>query len=334
MGLLKKIFGKSRAERLAVLSRVQERFSVFKDLLDRHNQSLRMISQLEERHQKGRLSGFHSVSEDLVRIQEGVRETIERMIELGGEEYFPLRDRFASITKEVESLLPGSLPVPEDDYVISFSNLGRTRALSAGTKGANLGEMRSKIGVPVPDGFVISAWACKKFIDESQLHERVTSFLADVHIRQYEDLKVVSGDMREMVDLRPVSEGLAQSIYAGFDELAAKSPKGRFALRSSAVEEDTSFSFAGQYVTFLNVGREDLLDRYKAILASKFTPSAISYLSRHSLSEMELAMGVVDIHYPKWNWRWVSFAWRWLIRSPAALCILRTPPTHRETIFL
>ncbi|MBW2638542.1 MAG: hypothetical protein JRC86_13745, partial [Deltaproteobacteria bacterium] len=35
------------------------------------------------------------------------------------------------------------------------------------------------------------------------------------------------------------------------------------------------------------------LDRYKEILASKFTPSAISYLLRHSLSEMELAMGVV-----------------------------------------
>ena len=49
MGLLKKIFGKSKAERLAVLGRIQERFSVFKDLLDRHNQSLRMISQLEEK---------------------------------------------------------------------------------------------------------------------------------------------------------------------------------------------------------------------------------------------------------------------------------------------
>ncbi len=293
MNLFKNIFGKAREKRLSVLRDIQEKFSVFQELLESHNKALRVMSQLEERHQKGRLEGFHSAWEDFVRIQEGVRETIERMIKLGGEKYLPLRDRFVSIMKEIEGLLPGGRPTLKDDYVIPFSDLDKSRTASVGSKAANLGEMKSRLGLPVPDGFAISAWAYEHFIDSNQLHERIKSLLADVRIRQYEDLEVVGADIRELVEFRDVPPDVADAIYAGFDELSTRSKAARFALRSSAVEEDTSFSFAGQYVTFLNVNRDDLLDRYKKILGSKFTPSAISYLLRHSLSEMELGMGVV-----------------------------------------
>jgi pyruvate,water dikinase len=293
MSLFKKFFGKTKEKRLSILKDVQEKFSLFQEILESHNQALRVMSQLEERHQKGRLEGFHSVWEYFVRIQEGVRVTIERMIKLGGDEYLPLRDRFIAIMKDIEGLLPGGRPTLKDDYVIPFSSLDKTRIASVGSKAANLGELKSKLGLPVPDGFAISAWAYEHFIDTNQLHERIKSLLADVRIRGYEDLEVVGDDIRELVEFRSVPADLADAIYAGFDELSTRSKEARFALRSSAVEEDTSFSFAGQYVTFLNVNRDVLLDRYKQILGSKFTPSAISYLLRHSLSEMELGMGVI-----------------------------------------
>jgi pyruvate,water dikinase len=293
MNPFKKIFGKARAKRAAILRNLQEKFSVFQELLENHNKALRVISQLEERHQKGRLEGFHAVWEDFVRIQEQVRETIERMIQLGGRQYDPLRDGFATIVRQIEGLLPGGRPAPEDDYVIPFSSLDRTRTFSVGSKAANLGEIKSKLGLPVPDGFAISAWAYEHFLKVNQLHERIKSLLTDVRIRRYEDLEIVGGDIRELVEFRDVPQDLAEAIYAGFEALSHRSKATRFALRSSAAEEDTSFSFAGQYVTFLNVRRDDLLDRYKKIIGSKFTPSAISYLLRHSLSEMELGMGVI-----------------------------------------
>ncbi|MGC9027032.1 MAG: PEP/pyruvate-binding domain-containing protein [bacterium] len=62
---------------------------------------------------------------------------------------------------------------------------------------------------------------------------------------------------------------------------------------TSALVEDTVFSFAGQYATFLNIIYEDeIIDKYKAVIASKFTPKAIYYFLSHSLSESELAMSV------------------------------------------
>lgn len=293
MAWLRNILGRSKAHRLAVLDNVQKKFSVFQALLERHNQVLKIVSRLEERHERDEIRGLESLWDDLAQIQEGVREIIERMIELGGDAYVPLRAQFASILKDIESSLPGVQPVPKDDFVIPFERLDRTRAASVGSKNANLGEMRSRIGIPVPDGFAISAWAYTHFIEANRMHDRIEKLLKNIRIREYQDLEIISEDIREMVQLRSVPEDLARSICAAFDELSARSTMGRFALRSSAVWEDTSFTFAGQYVTFLNVGREELLERYKEILASKFTPSAIAYLMRHSLSEMDLAMGVV-----------------------------------------
>jgi pyruvate,water dikinase len=171
--------------------------------------------------------------------------------------------------------------------------LNRERAFSVGTKNANLGELQSILGLPVPEGFAISAWAYKHFLDANQLQTRVSKLLQDVRIRNYQDLEILSEDIREAVTRKPVPDDLAEAIFLAFDVLSARTGKSGFALRSSAVGEDTAFSFAGQYLSFLNVHREDLLDRYKQILASKFTPSAIYYLLSHSLSDLDLGMGVV-----------------------------------------
>jgi pyruvate,water dikinase len=294
MGWLGNFFGGgSKAKREATLKEVREKFSLFRGLLDRHNQILKRISALEEKHQNHQLAGISDLWDEFILIREGVSDLVARMIELGGEDYLPLRGRLEAVSKQVENLLPEIKPAPQDEFIIPFSGLGKERAASVGDKSANLGEMKSRLGLPVPDGFAISAWAYRHFIDVHNLQQRISRLLKDVRIRKYEDLEVVSEEIQELVNLRPVPEDLAEAVFTAFDELVTRSAKSGFALRSSAVGEDTSFSFAGQYRSFMNVRRETLLDRYKEILASKFTPSAIYYLLGHALSEMNLAMGVI-----------------------------------------
>jgi len=293
MSWFRNIFGRSQAERLAVLQEIQDKFSVFRALLDRHNHVLKLISRLEEKQQNLELGGIPALWDEFVQIRQDTSELIERMIALGGNGYAPLRAQLAVISKQVESFLPAGRPVPEDDFTIPFARLGKERTRSVGGKNANLGEMKSRLGLPVPDGFAISAWAYKHFLDANHLQDKLRSLLAGVRIRKYQDLEVVSEEIQETVNGKPVPDDLAAAIYQGFDQLAGRSRGAGFALRSSAVGEDTDFTFAGQYLSFLNIRRESLLDRYKAILASKFTPSAIYYLLSHSLSEMDLAMGVV-----------------------------------------
>lgn len=293
MGWLSRVFGHSDSQRLEKLKAVQEKFSLFRELLDRHNYSLKLISHLEEKQRGGHLAYGTSIWDEFVNIREGVKETIERIIELGGTDYIPLRNQLLSISQEIEQSLMINRPIVKDDYIIPLHQLNKNKADSVGTKNANLGELKSILNLPVPEGFAISAWAYQNFIKANNLNDKVRNILKDIKIRSYHDLEVESEAIRDEVIRKPVPDDLTQAIYDAFDELASRTGKSIYALRSSAVGEDTSFSFAGQYLSFLNVRRDNLIDKYKQIIASKFTTSAIYYLMSHSLSEIDLGMGVV-----------------------------------------
>ena len=64
------------------------------------------------------------------------------------------------------------------------------------------------------------------------------------------------------------------------------------ALRSSAVLEDTHFSFAGQYATFLNITPQEVPEKYKEIVASQFNARSLFYMKSKGILEEEMAMAV------------------------------------------
>jgi pyruvate,water dikinase len=287
------MFGARRRGRLNVLSQARAKFSIFRELLDQHYSALKTLSAFEENHRKGPAPDALTVWNEFVVIQQEVGGLIDRMIALGGNDYKTLHAQLRNIVHTIEGLLPSS-PRPERTFfTVSLDSVGREHANSFGTKAANLGEMRFRMKAPVPDGFAISAWAYNHFVEANKIQDRINRLLANVRISRYSDLAAVSDDIREMVNFRSVPDDLADAILRSFDALSARCGGTGFALRSSAIGEDTSTTFAGQYVTYLNVKRDNLLDRYRDILASKFTPSAIYYLLRHSLAEMNPAMGVV-----------------------------------------
>ena len=53
-----------------------------------------------------------------------------------------------------------------------------------------------------------------------------------------------------------------------------------------------TLTFAGQYATYLNVPASELVNRYKDIVASLFTPRALFYYKNKGFKEEEMAMGV------------------------------------------
>jgi pyruvate,water dikinase len=111
-------------------------------------------------------------------------------------------------------------------------------------------------------------------------------------MKEYDDLVRVSEEIRLMVFNSPIPLDLEQAIEVSFAQLRQKTSTDRFALRSSALGEDTQFSFAGQYASHLNVKKEELMDRYREVVAGKFTPQAIYYFLSHSMTESDLAMSV------------------------------------------
>ncbi|MBD3258612.1 hypothetical protein GF377_09290, partial [candidate division GN15 bacterium] len=179
-----------------------------------------------------------------------------------------------------------------EPFIIPFDQLNRDRAGTVGSKNAQLGELMTRVGMPIPEGFAISGWAYKRFMDANDLQARITDRIGSVNFQAYAQLVEVSDDIQRWINAAKVPDDLREELEAAARALSLRTGSERFAFRSSAVGEDTIFSFAGQYATFLNVSVDDAAGRYQQILASKFTPQAIYYLLSHALMESELAMSV------------------------------------------
>jgi len=271
---------------------LQKNYKNFRILLNEHNRVLKAISDMEEKSQGDYLFDINYIHVKLDEIRTGVRTIIEKLNDLGDNRYSALQERFDVICGNIESSLPGMRRIEEDDFTIPLSEIDGSRAGSVGSKNAHLGELRNRLGLAVPDGFAISAWGYKHFMDSNSLQEDIGELIGQLDIRRYDELVRVGDEVREMITSSPVPADLAEAIINSYRTLKERSPSGRIAMRSSAIGEDTHFSFAGQYITFLNVNENEIIDRYREIIASKFTPKAIYYFLSHSISESALAMGV------------------------------------------
>jgi pyruvate,water dikinase len=290
MGLFDGLFLSRKRYSAKVLKSIRAKFERFRAILEKNNEILRVISDMEEKSQGEYLFDINYINERLEEINRGLDKIIDELIELGGVGYTSLKEKYRQISSEIDAIVKGNLPIERDDYIVPFEKLTRDRSFSVGSKNAQLGEIRNRLGLPAPDGFAISAWGYKRFVEANDLQSRLSRKINSLNIRNYGDLEKVSREIREMIVASPIPEDLAAAITKGCDNLRRRSRGARFALRSSAIGEDTFFSFAGQYASFLNISCDEILDRYRAVIASKFAPQAIYYFLSHSLAENELAM--------------------------------------------
>lgn len=140
-----------------------------------------------------------------------------------------------------------------NNYILSLGEVIQDDISVCGGKGASLGELINA-GFPVPSGFVVTTEVFKKF--------RKQEFPKD----------------------------FKEQIYKAFDELGA-SP---VAVRSSSVAEDSlKASWAGQLETYLNINRDDLIDRIRDCWNSIHSERALAYAAQQNVSEEELLVAVV-----------------------------------------
>jgi pyruvate,water dikinase len=292
MKWFKNLVGKSGQVSDGSMEVIQAKFNNFLEILHNNNAVLKNVSDIEEKLQGEYLFDLNYIRSTVSEIRKGVLVIINNMISLGGDRYKKLKECYARIDSEISRILPGGRPIEEDDHIRFFDNIRRENAYSVGSKNAQLGEMRARLNLPIPDGFAITARAYKYFIDSNDLQHKISELIRPLNIKSYDDLRQVSEQIQKMVSDAPIPDELADAITGSYKKLREKNPKARFALRSSAIGEDTEYSFAGQYRSVLNVRAADLLESYRAVLASKFTPQAIYYFLSHSMSEDELAMCV------------------------------------------
>jgi len=161
---------------------------------------------------------------------------------------------------------------------------------SVGGKGASLGEL-TDAGLPVPPGFVVTAGTYRSFIEKTGIEEELFEAV-DVDPEDSTALAKAEARAKELVLDTELPEEMREGVLAAYDDL--DDGEAFVAVRSSATAEDLpDASFAGQQETFLNITREDLIDRVKRCWASLFTQRAIYYRQEQGFEHSAVNIAVV-----------------------------------------
>jgi hypothetical protein len=141
---------------------------------------------------------------------------------------------------------------------LSSENKPDLQRFHIGGKAGNLFRLQ-ELGLNVPHFIVIPQEVLHHYVPESirtSDPEIIRQFIKDIHISQEE-----------------------------IDDLLREFPaSGRFAVRSSAVDEDgAAFSFAGQFESHLYVSRDELAEKIKSVWCSAFSERVLLYRKTNHL---------------------------------------------------
>ncbi|MEW6658592.1 MAG: PEP/pyruvate-binding domain-containing protein [Thermodesulfobacteriota bacterium] len=269
-------------------TRLKLKFEHFRRLLDNNTQALEIMADMEEKLTGDFLFDTAYLQSQVERLGESVAHIVTELNLLTGNRYPELRSLCQQTRDEILRELGAAPDIPATAYVLPLSALTQEMALSVGAKMANLGEMGNRLHLLVPEGFAVTAAAYKRFLEASGLEEELAQRLAQAPIDDLESLEAISREIQTLVRQAPLPPDLEEALVEAGKALQYRG----LAVRSSAVGEDTEFSFAGQFATLLNVDAEDLPTHYKEIVASKFTSRAIFYWKYQHFSAEELPMAV------------------------------------------
>ena len=162
-----------------------------------------------------------------------------------------------------------------------------------GNKSHRLLQLRQDLAIPVPEGFTLTSTTFALLIDHNGVRPAMDLLLAAIDPEDDQGLARLSQALMTLVLQLHIPPQVEAEIFAAYDGLRASGQQPLVAVRSSAQQEDGIYSFAGQYHSVLGVAREGLLDSYREVLASKYTPEALLYRIHAGLADEEAAMAVL-----------------------------------------
>ena len=272
------------------------RYLAFKDLIAANDGLLEIIADIEQRLVGHTWFGMAFVRSAAVNSVTHAYRIIANLDALSSRRFQELHPVFLSLQSRIESAVDRLVRATDEHAPLVYALADVPGGLHdrVGGKAANIAEVRNQLGLPVPEGFVITTDAFAAVLAHDRLGEEVRARQAGIEANQLEDLNAISREVCALIGAATIPPPVADAVVAAYDRLAALVVRPpRVAMRSSAVGEDGVISFAGQYATVLNVTREGLLDAYKEVLCSLYSPRALFYRSAYGIAEEEVPMAVL-----------------------------------------
>ncbi len=272
---------------------LQQKYTDYLRLLSNNDLVLRIMSELKEKS-----SGDDAFEIGYLRLNAEamltiIKKIITRLNRLSENKYTELNRIYDTLKENINRILSQKKDIPFDELALSYEDITAKRINSVGGKNAQLGEIKNKLGLAVPEGFAVTAYAYKTFLENNNLEQRIEHLLSGLDINDFESTIKISSQIQDMIRNSLLPQKLVQTIEDHCKKLTNRYGYNiSFSVRSSAAGESTEFSFAGQYITVLNVDAKNIVQAYKDVVASRFSQRALFYLTNRGFRQDDIAMSV------------------------------------------
>jgi pyruvate,water dikinase len=293
----------------------RRKYISFKALLEEDHRCHQLMAQIERIHSEGTMVDFSAIRSECHHLIHALENMLRHLDHMAPRVYRPLQDAFARLNAALEQdLRPASLEGPYT-LAINVSDIPPDAEQIVGGKAAHLGRIARDLGLRLPRGMVVTARAFHRFLEANNLRGPIQEILASVRLDDPAHLEQASKALIRLIMESPLPPEIIAAIEDRLNHLegliyrdsepgsseageetggrATPSRVVRWAVRSSAVGEDSSLSFAGQYRSILNVDTASVASSYREVLASKYAPRALVYRISHGLLDEETPMAVL-----------------------------------------
>ncbi|HYQ48722.1 MAG TPA: PEP/pyruvate-binding domain-containing protein, partial [Thermodesulfovibrionales bacterium] len=222
-------------------------FNQFRQVLELHNIAAERIADMGEKLSGEYIFDIVYVRQAYAELQRVFSDFIRGFAAFTRDRYPGLLKRLDAIDNDIRQLIDHD-ETPGSDLVVPLSAAGTNRMRDVGGKMANLAEAGKLPGITIPRGFVITTRAFDDFLFHNGLSEKI-SLLSE----NWENDASALDDIRSAVLAGTIPPALSAALGKALAESDSVGPHGYLAVRSSAVGEDSEYSFAGQFETLLNV---------------------------------------------------------------------------------
>lgn len=277
----------------------QAKYEHFKQLLDSNAELSKIVTDIEEKLGGRHIFGMAYIRSQSTRAVFYALRMVMSLNKLSGNRYQRLFEVVEQINGRIKACIESRKEIELTEWILPYSRINREMVDWVGGKNANLGEVMNRVELPIPEGFAITTVAFNHFLSANELIDEINKRKMELDPENQDNLNEVSEEIQRLIISAKVPEDLGREILAAYDSmverirLRAHHPgEVQVSLRSSAIGEDSELSFAGQYLSVLNVPRERLLQTYKYVVASLYTPRAISYRLNKGIRDEDIAMSV------------------------------------------
>jgi pyruvate,water dikinase len=271
------------------------RYETLRSLLNKNGSALQILSDLE--------ADLNHMRYYDKRIQQPIQQLITESLLMAQElnlmtadYYSDLYDVIFQLRNKVDHLFSRNQPDGYGDqpFVLWLDKQAGVDPALVGGKAFGVQTLSKYFKDCVPLGFVSTTAAYHRIIEDNQLYNRIRILINNLDVTENQaQFQSQTQIIRRLIREAVVSPEIETAIMEKARALEQRVPDILWAVRSSAVSEDSAHSFAGLFDSELYIKTENLLTAYRHVLSSRFTNRAVKYRIHHQFREVDTPMAVL-----------------------------------------